>query len=65
MNSVSPHSGREMFPPTTRDRLREAGVNHVAFNLKTSRRPAREVLEELAEHVLPEFPALDGYSDRS
>lgn len=41
-------------------RLREAGVNHVAFNLKASRRPANEVLAELAEHVLPEFPALGG-----
>lgn len=34
------------------------GVNHVAMNLKASRRPAKEVLEELAEHVLPLFPSL-------
>ena len=34
------------------------GVNHVAMNLKASRRPAREVLYELAEHVLPLFPSL-------
>lgn len=31
------------------------GVAHVALNLKVCRRPAREVLEELAEFVLPEF----------
>jgi luciferase-type oxidoreductase len=32
------------------------GVSHVALNLKPLRRPAAEVLEELAEYVLPEFP---------
>lgn len=35
--------------------LRTAGVNHVALNLKPSQRDAREVVEELAEHVLPAF----------
>lgn len=35
--------------------LREAGVNHVAFNMKASRRPAGEVLQELGEFVLPSF----------
>ena len=34
------------------------GVNHVATNLKGSRRPARVVLEELAQYVLPLFPSL-------
>ncbi len=38
--------------------LREAGVNHVALNLKASRRPVKEVLQELAEYVLPDFPAV-------
>lgn len=33
----------------------EQGVNHVAFNLKPSRRPAKEVLQELSEFVLPHF----------
>ena len=33
--------------------LREAGVNHVAFNLNYGRRGAREVLEELGREVLP------------
>ena len=37
------------------------GVNHVAMNLKASRRPAREVLEELAQYVLPIFPSLAGH----
>lgn len=32
-----------------------AGVNHVALNLKTLQRPAEEVLQELAEYVLPHF----------
>lgn len=33
------------------------GVSHVAFNLKALRRPAEDALAELAEFVLPEFPA--------
>ncbi|MDP9602017.1 UNVERIFIED_ORG: luciferase-type oxidoreductase [Variovorax paradoxus] len=37
------------------EQLRDVGVNHVAFNLKASRRPAREVLQELGEFVLPLF----------
>lgn len=35
--------------------LRASGVNHVALNLKYGERPAPEVLEEIARHVLPEF----------
>lgn len=31
------------------------GVDHLIFNLKYSKRPADEVLQELAEFVLPEF----------
>jgi luciferase-type oxidoreductase len=38
-------------------RLEELGVNHVALNLKASRRPAEEVIQELAEFVLPHFPS--------
>jgi hypothetical protein len=37
--------------------LREVGVNHVALNLRASKRPAKEVLLELAEYVLPHFPS--------
>jgi luciferase-type oxidoreductase len=34
---------------------KDQGVSHVALNLKSSRRPALEVLEEMAEYVLPHF----------
>lgn len=33
------------------------GVHHVAFNLRHSQRPAKGVLQELAEFVLPGFPS--------
>jgi luciferase-type oxidoreductase len=36
-------------------RQRDEGVSHVALNMKISRRPASEILGELAEHVLPIF----------
>ncbi|MEM6987613.1 MAG: LLM class flavin-dependent oxidoreductase, partial [Pseudomonadota bacterium] len=39
--------------------LRDIGVNHVAFNLRFSSRPLDAVLDELIEHVVPHFPALD------
>lgn len=35
--------------------LREAGVHHVVLNLKYGTRPAAEVMQELAEHVVPDF----------
>jgi luciferase-type oxidoreductase len=35
--------------------LRQAGCNHIVMNLKYGRRPAIEVIEELAEFVLPTF----------
>ena len=35
----------------------QLGVSHVALNLKPLRRPADEALAELAEYVLPLFPA--------
>lgn len=38
--------------------LKEAGVNHVAFNLKYGQRPVEEVIQELGEEVVPYFPAL-------
>ncbi|GAA2966028.1 LLM class oxidoreductase [Actinokineospora diospyrosa] len=38
--------------------LRDIGVNHVALNLKYGRRPAPEVLQEIAENVLPHFPTV-------
>lgn len=36
-------------------RLQAKNVSHVAFNLKFSHRSAMEVLDEMAEHVLPYF----------
>lgn len=36
---------------------RAAGVNHAALGIQHSRRPAAEVLQEIAEEVLPLFPA--------
>ncbi|WP_311969370.1 LLM class oxidoreductase [Pseudomonas baltica] len=36
-------------------RQREAGINHVALNLKPTRRPALEVIDELQQHILPAF----------
>lgn len=35
--------------------LREMGAQHVMFNLADGKRPAAEVIEELASDVLPEF----------
>ncbi|WP_396331672.1 LLM class oxidoreductase [Burkholderia anthina] len=39
---------------------REAGVNHVALGIQHARRPAADVIQELAEDVLPHFPSHDG-----
>ncbi|WP_206682482.1 LLM class oxidoreductase [Dietzia sp. SLG310A2-38A2] len=38
--------------------LRGIGVNHVLLGVAASRRPIREVVHELADHVVPHFPAL-------
>lgn len=45
------------------DGLEAAGANHVILNLKYGRRPAADVLEELAEFVVPRFPALEPPQD--
>jgi luciferase-type oxidoreductase len=37
--------------------LQQLGVNHVILNLKYGRRPAAEVVDELAREVVPRFPA--------
>ena len=39
--------------------LRECGVNHVLFNVKFSSRPVDDVLAELCEFVVPQFPAIN------
>lgn len=38
-------------------RLQEGGINHVILNLKYGQRAADEVMAELAEYVVPRFPA--------
>ncbi|HLR09723.1 MAG TPA: LLM class oxidoreductase [Bacillota bacterium] len=40
------------------NKLQEIGVNHVIINTKYSQRPAADVIHELAEEVVPHFPAL-------
>lgn len=40
------------------ERLERAGANHVLLNLKFGSRSAEAVLDELATHVVPSFPAL-------
>lgn len=37
-----------------------AGVNHAALGIQFARRPAGEIVQELAEEVLPLFPSLEG-----
>jgi luciferase-type oxidoreductase len=36
--------------------LSSVGVNHVAINLRPSRRPVEEVIQEIGQFILPEFP---------
>ncbi|MEQ8825205.1 MAG: LLM class oxidoreductase [Filomicrobium sp.] len=42
--------------------LRTLGANHVLFNLRHSQRPADEVIDELAQEVLPLFPTLNTHT---
>lgn len=39
---------------------RDAGVNHAALGIQMAERPAREIIQELAEEVLPLFPSRPG-----
>ncbi|OMQ27054.1 LLM class oxidoreductase [Serratia oryzae] len=39
---------------------KDAGVNHAALGIQFSQRPTREVIQELAEEVLPHFPSHEG-----
>lgn len=41
-----------------------AGVNHAALGIQLSQRPAAEVIQELAEYVLPHFPSYPGPAAR-
>ncbi|WP_044043728.1 LLM class oxidoreductase [Caballeronia insecticola] len=36
-------------------RMRESGTHHVTLNIDSERRPARDIIEEVAAYVLPEF----------
>lgn len=44
------------------EQWQEVGVNHAALGMQFSRRPAVEVIQELAEDVLPLFPTHQGLS---
>jgi len=44
---------------TLLEQLQNIGVNHVLFNIRFCRRPLVDVLDELAEYVIPDFPALN------
>ena len=39
--------------------LRDIGVNHVTFNIRFSSRPVPDVIDELCEYVVPEFPKIN------
>lgn len=39
---------------------KKAGVNHAALGIQFSERPAKEIIQELAEEILPLFPSLEG-----
>lgn len=39
---------------------RDAGVNHAALGIQFSARPAGEIIQELAEYMLPHFPSHAG-----
>ncbi|QLF93950.1 LLM class oxidoreductase [Pseudomonas sp. ABC1] len=39
---------------------RDAGVNHAALGIQMAERPAADIIQELAEDVLPLFPSLPG-----
>ncbi|WP_052365179.1 LLM class oxidoreductase [Halotalea alkalilenta] len=46
-------------------RQQEQGVSHVGLHFKPQRRPAREVIDELGEYLLPVFPSLKPQQDSS
>jgi len=47
-------TGRRALIAVLRD-MRESGTHHVTLNITSERRPARDIIEEVAAHVLPEF----------
>ncbi|SAK54709.1 sugar ABC transporter substrate-binding protein [Caballeronia fortuita] len=47
-------AGRHALVSLLRE-MRDNGTHHVTLNIAAGRRPARDIIEELAAHVLPEF----------
>lgn len=47
-------TGRRGLITVLRD-MRESGTHHVTLNITSERRPARDIIEEVAADVLPEF----------
>jgi len=41
------------------NQLQEIGVNHVIISNKEAKRPADEIIQELAEEMVPHFPVLE------
>jgi len=56
--SLGYRTGRRELVKVLRE-MRDTGTHHVTLNLQASRRPTREILEELAADVLPEFQTAD------
>ncbi len=46
-------------------RQQDQGVSHVGLHFKPQRRPALEVIEELGEYLLPQFPSLEPQAART
>ena len=47
-------TGRHALTAVLHD-MRESGTHHVTLNISSERRPARDIIEEVAAYVLPEF----------
>lgn len=47
-------TGRHALASLLHD-MRERGTHHVTLNISSERRPARDIIEEVAAYVLPEF----------
>jgi luciferase-type oxidoreductase len=56
--SLGYRTGRRDLVKILRE-MRDTGTHHVTLNLQASGRPTREILEELAADVLPEFQTAD------
>lgn len=56
--SLGYRTGRRDLVKVLRE-MRDTGTHHVTLNLQASGRPTREIPEELAADVLPEFQTAD------